>query len=252
MKDYNNSSIDHNSYINGIQNFSEIHLDAISNCLKYGARCIEIDIHESDGDIYVCHAGSINIFNKTKKITTTNKMPIEPYLKLICDFMISTKNTGSTFIILLLEVYIKTISLRQKLSSLIHQYLDNYLLKPTNTPYIQRPLKELIGSIACITLAPDNSYFESFIIDHVYDSTDHSPNLIDSCNSSFITKTRDWSMTSRIYPKPSFTHALSYNFDSKPFFNNKHNYICMNFSSYDSNLLSYLQFFNGQSFKIIQ
>lgn len=242
----------HNSYINGIQNFSEIHLNSISNCLNYGARCIELDIHESDGDIFVCHAGSINILNKTKDITTTNKMPIEPYLKLISDFMLSTYNTGSTFIVLLLEVYITTTSLRQKLSSLIHQYLDKYLLKPTDTPYFQRPLKELIGSVACITLAPDNSYFESFIIDHVYDSTDGSPNLIDSNNSSFINKPRNWSMTSRIYPEPSFLHFLSYNFNSKPFLNNKHNYVCMNFSSFDSNLYSYLQFFNGQSFKIIQ
>ena len=246
---YINSS--HNSFISGIQDFSEIHLDAVSHCLDLGARAIELDIHEYNGDIYVCHAGPVTIFNKTSDLTVTNKMPVAPYLQLISSFMNSSKNTGSTFIILFLEVYISTISLKQKLSNLVHQYLDNYLLKPTITPYIQRPLKELIGSIACITLAPSNSYFESFIIDHVYNSTDNSSNLIDCSDSSSINKQRNPSITSRIYPEPTLAHVFSYNYDSKPFFNNKHNYVCMNFSSYDNNLLAYLQFFNGASFKII-
>ena len=237
---YINSS--HNSYISGIQNFNLNRFDTFIDVLNNGARAIELDIHENNGDIYVCHGDMILIpyLNIPKHVITTNKLNIEQYFIYLNEFL----NKNNTFIILFLEINIQNETLRTKLNNIIKKNLNTKIIKDEN--FIFSKLKDLLNKIAIVTTSPNRKQLDDIITTHIY-----STNNILSNDNNYTSINKE-NKLSRIYPSSNIYHSFSFNYDPIPFFSKFNNCVCLNFNKYDKYLLKNQQFFNGQSFKIIQ
>ena len=232
---YINSS--HNSYISGVQDFSWIYPDHITEVLSKGARCIELDIHYVNGKFYVGHGQ-----NKT---FVTNQYRLEDVLVRILDFSYSISDP--IFLTLEVDIDINDIIIRQSLAKLIKNILqikfldDTYKIKNKSAPILsEKPLRFFLNKI--IILDNHNIGLED-ITDNCYFHNINSSNIIIKPSSS------KWSAgLFRIYPNNSIMSLYSYNFDPQPYWDVGYNLVALNYEENDSYLFKNFQKFQSCNF----
>jgi hypothetical protein len=139
----------HNSYIHSTQHFGFSTYKSIQRCLDMGARCLELDIHESNSDIYVAHGND--------KVLSTTRIKVKECLEVINLFDTTDP------IIICLEIFINTDSLKVKLNKIVKEVFKDRLLnsiyKKTN-PYAyyidDTPIENLLNKIILINSQSEN------------------------------------------------------------------------------------------------
>lgn len=215
---YINSS--HNSYISSIQNGSIIFKNTVSNVLKLGARCIEIDIHNVKGNPVVAH-GNKNMLTST-------------YLQLetILDEIVNDGFKTSDPLILYLEIVNNDSIVMFKIGNLLNEkfrdkrlnnrYRMNYTGKD-KLNVINAPIKDLLNKIIIVNSTPFNEGLEYIL--------DDSSKFINNCNKDALIYNND--CIKRVYMNGSFLSMMSNNFDPIPFWEKRTNMVVLNFNSYE-------------------
>jgi hypothetical protein len=230
---YINSS--HNSYISSIQNGSILYKNTISKVLQTGARCIEIDIHDLDGEPVIGHGN--------KKILTTTHLPLETIL----DGIVNEGFKTSDPLILFLEVVNTNPIVMEKINNLIKEKFKNKLLdKKYKMNYegndkkdiINTPIKDLLNKIIIFNSTSNNSGLEDIL--------DNSEKLINSSTSSVLSYTND--SIRRVYMSGSFLSMMSNNFDPSPYWEKRTNMVVLNFNSNDPYLYKNIKLFEEYNF----
>jgi hypothetical protein len=225
---YINSS--HNSYLNYFQHVSYVRPRTLTNILKQGARCIELDISHINNKPIVAHG--------TKDFITTTYASLESFVDVIVKDGFNTSDP----LILFCEIYnpeneillnnIKKIFI-DKLSNRIAKlhYNENYIA--------DKPIKLFLNKIIIFS---NNSQ----ILSDISYPTNNYINREDNNDSVKIIKSTN--QLGRIYKHESIYSFLSFNIDFEPLFKNKYNMVTMNYQMSDKLLYDYLKFFEHYNF----
>lgn len=230
---YINSS--HNSYISNIQNGSIIFKHTVGNVLKMGARCIEIDIHDIDGEPVVAHGNS--------SIITSTYLSLESVLDEIVNDGFKTSDP----LILYLEILNRNPDVMIKINKLLKEkFKDRRLDDKYRMSYngvdkkdlINTPIKELLNKIIIVNASSSNI--------GLTDVLDDSSKFINNSTTDTLNYTND--SIRRMYMEGSFLSMMSNNFNPSPYWEKRTNMVVMNFNSYEPYLYKNLKMFEKCNF----
>jgi len=230
----------HNSYITESQ-CSSASNSAITKCIESGIRCIELDIFnkdisKGDNEPVVAHGFA----NPNGDVFMTNKISLNSVMENLNKIAFE-KTSDPLFIYLNLNTH-ENIICNENIYQTITKYFSDKLI---NGNVLDIPLINLINKVIIISDYINSGNLKNIINIRI---------AIDflNFNSSFtgITELTENRLI-RIYPAPSISSLLSYNYDSIPFINKGYNFISMNISKNDKNLQNYYNKFNNSRFIIV-
>jgi hypothetical protein len=199
-----------------------------------GARCIEIDVHELDGEPVVQHGN--------EKIITSTYLPLD----LILDEIVNEGFKTSDPLILYLEVINKNPIIMEKINILLkekfkNKRLDNRYRMNYNgidkKDIINTPIKDLLNKIIIINSSINNLGLE--------DVLDDNSKFINNSTSDVLNYSND--SIRRVY-LDGFLSIMSNNFNPTPYWEKRTNMIALNFNSYEPNLYKNLKMFEKSNF----
>ena len=218
----------HNTYLSQFQNFSNSDYNIIKNVLNLGVRGIELDIHSYNNIPIVAHG--------TDYFITTSFITFESCMNIIKDYGFLVSDP----LILFLEIKKMKPNVMLEIKNIILNTVGDKLLDKTfkngTKLFSNEPIVNLLNKIIIINTTNNNINLEDIL--------DYSE-IVNMDENAIIPN--DNSMK-RIYPAGTISRHFSTNVDPEIFWNQKVNFVAMNWQTVDNNLIKNYNLFKNYSF----
>lgn len=232
----------HNSFVENTQNIGISSLNAIGLCLRYGCRCIELDVFqkEANEDPKPVIAHGIERYTENNDLLTTTYLNFDETIKYISEE--AFKNTSDPLIICMeMNIRGNKITCAMIVDSLMKYMRDRIVIK-NDRDLENTLLRDLINKVIII---PKSGSYCIALKEISYNNLKNN-----SSNDNPLNLHRRDGLK-RIYPAGDRTTIFSYNKDLIKFLENGANICAMNFQIFDDHLENYLKYFGNSRFKKI-
>jgi hypothetical protein len=226
----------HNSYIEGVQHMSRSSLDAIKDCLDAGIRCIELDVFAKKGHEPIVAHGLEYVESIKGSLLTTSAISFSSAIQTIAEHAF-TGTTDPLFLTIENNMNRDAESNRKAAEAL--RQLGPRLYRKDSRRIQDVPLLELCGKVVVLSGGGSCSDMEN-VVAGIWGQD----GLENVANTSQPSRPSD---VVRVYPAPSISTVLSFNYNVKPWLTCT--FLALNWQWSDKHLKTIRGFFGNRRIK---